>query len=59
MPAFLGRFGDRLLTKFVPGHTAQAVKCQCYCTDKCWPCCPAVVDGVPTTVCYKDQDCNP
>lgn len=59
MSTFFGRLGDRLLTRFVPGESARAVNCVCQCSDKCYPCCPQVVDGVTVIVCHKDKDCNP
>ncbi|GIG66159.1 hypothetical protein [Phytomonospora endophytica] len=59
MSPSLGRFADRLLARFIPARTAQAVRCDCECSDKCYPCCPQNVDGVIIRVCHKELSCNP
>ncbi|MEV0648602.1 hypothetical protein AB0I28_25405 [Phytomonospora sp. NPDC050363] len=59
MSTMFGRLGDRLLTRFVPSRTARAVKCECRCLDKCFPCCPQLVEGEIVVVCDKSKSCNP
>lgn len=59
MTSLIARLTDRLLARFIPAQTAQAVKCECECSDKCWPCCNEMVDGVLTRVCRKELSCTP